>query len=62
MVRFGVVLPIAEDGQAATPDWSEIRHVAVEREAAGFDLDLVYDHLLFRFDGVTMVSTRPGPC
>lgn len=54
MVRFGVVLPIAqEDGQSAPPDWPEIREVAVAIESAGFDSIWVYDHLLFRFDGET---------
>ena len=54
MVRFGVVLPIAqEDGQSAPPAWSEIRAVAVAAEAARFDSIWVYDHLLFRFDGET---------
>lgn len=54
MVRFGVVLPIAqEDGQSAPPDWPEIRDVAVAIESAGFDSIWVYDHLLFRFDGET---------
>jgi alkanesulfonate monooxygenase SsuD/methylene tetrahydromethanopterin reductase-like flavin-dependent oxidoreductase (luciferase family) len=53
-MRIGIVLPIGqEDGMPAPPTYSEIRAVALEAEASGLDSVWVYDHLLFRFDGVT---------
>lgn len=53
-MRIGIVLPISqEDGMVAPPSYPEIRAVAVAAEAAGFDSLWIYDHLLFRFDGVT---------
>ena len=53
-MKIGIVLPIAqEDGMDAAPAYGEIR--AAARAAEGSDLDSVwvYDHLLFRSDGVT---------
>ena len=53
-MQIGIVLPIAEeDGDGGAPSYAEIRDVAVAAEAAGFDSVWVFDHLLFRFDGVT---------
>ena len=53
-MRVGVVLPIGqEEGQDAPPSYREIRDVALAVEAAGLDSLWVYDHLLFRSDGVT---------
>ncbi|HEY6014937.1 MAG TPA: LLM class flavin-dependent oxidoreductase, partial [Candidatus Limnocylindrales bacterium] len=53
-MRIGIVLPIAEeDGVDGTPDYPLIRAMAVGAEAAGLDSVWVFDHLLFRFDGVT---------
>ena len=53
-MRIGIVLPIAEeDGEDGTPSYAEIREVAVAAEDAGVDSVWVFDHLLFRFDGVT---------
>ncbi len=53
-MRIGVVLPISqEDGMDAVPSYGQIREIAVGAEAAGFDSIWVFDHLLFRFDGVT---------
>ena len=53
-MRIGVVLPIAEE------DWTTARRrtrwsvsIAVDAEAAGLDSVWVFDHVLFRFDGVT---------
>jgi probable F420-dependent oxidoreductase len=53
-MRVGIVLPIAEDDEAGigVPDYPEIRAVAVAAEAAGLDSLWVFDHLLYRFDGV----------
>jgi probable F420-dependent oxidoreductase, Rv2161c family len=53
-MRIGIVLPIAEeDGLDAAPSYAEIRAIAIAAESAGFDSVWVFDHLLFRFDGVT---------
>jgi len=52
-MRIGVVLPIGEeDDGSGVPDYAAIRSVAVAAEAAGMDSVWVYDHLLYRFDGV----------
>jgi probable F420-dependent oxidoreductase len=43
-------MPIAEDDPASgTPGYAEVRAIARQAEAAGFDSIWVYDHLLFRF-------------
>ena len=43
------MLPMAEDAaRGAPPPWREIRGLAVDAEAAGFDSVWVFDHLLFR--------------
>jgi alkanesulfonate monooxygenase SsuD/methylene tetrahydromethanopterin reductase-like flavin-dependent oxidoreductase (luciferase family) len=53
-MRIGVVLPIAEeDGDDGAPPYSLVRDIAVDAEAAGLDSVWVFDHVLFRFDGVT---------
>jgi alkanesulfonate monooxygenase SsuD/methylene tetrahydromethanopterin reductase-like flavin-dependent oxidoreductase (luciferase family) len=52
-MRIGIVLPIAEeDGGAGVPDYPAIRDVAIAAEAGGLDSVWVFDHLLYRFDGV----------
>ena len=52
-MRIGIVLPIAhEEVDDAVPPYSLIREVALIAEEAGFDSVWVFDHLLFRFDGV----------
>jgi probable F420-dependent oxidoreductase len=49
-MRVGVIMPIAEDDPASgTPGYAEVRAIARQAEAAGFDSIWVYDHLLFRF-------------
>ena len=53
-MRIGVVLPISEeDGDDGAPPYSLVRDIAVDAEAAGLDSVWVFDHVLFRFDGVT---------
>ena len=53
-MRIGVVLPIAEEtGSDGAPSYPDIREIAVGAEAAGLDSVWVFDHVLFRFDGVT---------
>lgn len=54
-MRIGLVLPIAEeDGvDGRIPSYSAIRSMALAAEAGGLDSVWVFDHLLFRFDGVT---------
>jgi alkanesulfonate monooxygenase SsuD/methylene tetrahydromethanopterin reductase-like flavin-dependent oxidoreductase (luciferase family) len=53
-MRVGVVLPIDQpEGASAPPSYRDIRDVALAAEAAGLDSVWVFDHLLFRFDGVT---------
>lgn len=52
-MKIGIVLPISEeDGPDGVPDYPLIREMAVGAEAAGLDSIWVFDHLLFRFDGV----------
>ena len=49
-MRVGVVMPMAEDDATrSTPSYAEIRAIALQAEAAGFDSIWVFDHLLFRF-------------
>jgi probable F420-dependent oxidoreductase len=49
-MRVGVVMPIAEgDAPSGAPSYADIRALARQAEAAGFDSIWVYDHLLFRF-------------
>ena len=49
-MKIGVVMPIAEDpDRGRPPGYAEIRDLARQAEAAGFDSIWVYDHLLFRF-------------
>jgi probable F420-dependent oxidoreductase len=49
-MRVGVVMPIGEDDAThATPGYAEIRAIAQQAEAAGFDSIWIFDHLLFRF-------------
>jgi alkanesulfonate monooxygenase SsuD/methylene tetrahydromethanopterin reductase-like flavin-dependent oxidoreductase (luciferase family) len=49
-MRIGIVMPIAEnDAVRGTPGYAEIRSIALQAEAAGFDSIWVYDHLLYRF-------------
>lgn len=53
-MRIGVVLPIAQDDASGlVPTYDEIRAVALAAEAAELDSVWVFDHLLFRSDGVT---------
>ena len=54
-MKIGVVLPIAQEDDAATPvpSYAEIRAIATAAEDRGLDSIWVYDHLLFRFDGET---------
>ena len=53
-MKVGVVLPIAqEEGATAPPTYGEIRAIARAAEDGGLDSVWVFDHLLFRFDGVT---------
>jgi len=48
-MKIGVVLPIAEGDAGVTPRYAEIRSLALQAEATGFDSIWIYDHLLFRF-------------
>jgi len=49
-MRIGVVMPIAEgDAPRPAPSYTDIRALARQAEAAGFDSIWVYDHMLFRF-------------
>ena len=49
-MRIGVVMPIAEgDASRDAPSYADIRALARQAEATGFDSIWVYDHLLYRF-------------
>lgn len=53
-MKVGIVLPIEQaDGATAPPSYGEIRDIALAAEAAGLSSLWVFDHLLFRSDGVT---------
>jgi probable F420-dependent oxidoreductase len=49
-MRVGVVMPMAEgDANGGALRYADIRALAHQAEAAGFDSIWIYDHLLFRF-------------
>ena len=49
-MKIGCILPLGEDGDLGRPpSWTEIRDLALQAEAAGFDSVWTYDHLLYRF-------------
>jgi alkanesulfonate monooxygenase SsuD/methylene tetrahydromethanopterin reductase-like flavin-dependent oxidoreductase (luciferase family) len=49
-MKIGLFLPLAEDDeQHTTRGYADIRTIALQAEAAGFDSIWVYDHLLYRF-------------
>src|SRR3954468_20481301 len=49
-MRVGVIMPIAEgDATGGAPSYADIRALARQAEAAGFDSIWVYDYLLYRF-------------
>lgn len=52
-MKIGLVLMIEGGEQAATPRYREVRELALQAEAAGFDSLWLYDHLLFRSDEET---------
>ncbi len=48
-MKIGVVMPIAEDAESRqTRGYVEIRELALQAEAGGFDSVWLFDHLLFR--------------
>lgn len=52
-MHVGIVLPIAQEAwMSTTARYGEIREVALAAEAAGLDSVWVFDHLMFRDDGV----------
>ncbi len=53
-MKIGVVLPIAEETAGdGVPNYALVRRLALDAEDAGLDSVWVFDHLVFRFDGVT---------
>jgi alkanesulfonate monooxygenase SsuD/methylene tetrahydromethanopterin reductase-like flavin-dependent oxidoreductase (luciferase family) len=53
-MKVGVVLPIDQaEGSATPPSYAEIREIGLLAESIGLDSLWVFDHLLFRVDGVT---------
>jgi len=49
-MQVGLIMPIAEDDPSRSiPSYAQIRAIARQAEAAGFDSIWVYDHLLYRF-------------
>jgi probable F420-dependent oxidoreductase len=49
-MQIGLIMPIAEDDPPrGMPSYAQIRAIALQAEAAGFDSIWVYDHLLYRF-------------
>src|SRR3989304_4983891 len=50
-MQIGIVLPLAESRSLGRPPrYTEIREMARQTEAAGFDSIWLYDHLLYRSD------------
>lgn len=49
-MKIGLVLMIEGGEHAGTPRYHEVRELALQAEAAGFDSIWLYDHLLFRSD------------
>lgn len=50
-MEIGIVLPLAENRSLGrAPRYTEIREMALQAEAAGFDSLWLYDHLLYRSD------------
>lgn len=49
-MKIGLVLMIEGDAQGVAPRYREVRDLALQAEAAGFDSLWLYDHLLFRSD------------
>ena len=53
-MKVGVFLPVTErEHGGGTASWTELRAMAAQVEAAGFDSIWIEDHLLFRFDDGT---------
>lgn len=51
-MKVGLILPIAEDEhRGGAPSFVEVRDMALQADAAGFDSLWIYDHLLHRFSG-----------
>lgn len=49
-MKVGFIIPMGEDGATGqSPRYADIRSLALQAEAAGFDSVWVYDHLLYRF-------------
>ncbi len=49
-MKIGFILPLGEDTDLGRPpSWREIRSLALQAEAGGFDSVWTYDHLLYRF-------------
>ena len=49
-MKVGFIIPMGEDGDTGeSPRYADIRALALQAEAAGFDSVWVYDHLLYRF-------------
>ncbi len=48
-MKVGVALPLAESEAGGQASYAEIRSLALQAEAAGFDSLWVFDHLLYRF-------------
>ena len=52
-MEIGIVLPLAENRSLGRPPrYTEMREMALQTEAAGFDSIWLYDHLLYRSDEV----------
>ena len=50
-MEIGIVLPLAENRSLGRPPrYTEMREMALQTEAAGFDSIWLYDHLLYRSD------------
>ncbi len=48
-MKIGIALPITETDDGAIAPYAEMRAMALQAEAAGFDSLWLYDHLVYRF-------------
>ena len=52
-MKFGFVILIAESRETGkAPHYTEVRDMAQQAEEAGFDSIWLYDHLLYRPEGI----------
>jgi probable F420-dependent oxidoreductase len=59
-MRVGLVMPLSDDGTGRIPPYREVRALARQAEAAGFDSVWVFDHLISRSPDGTSHGINEG--